>query len=67
VLTSFNAGPASGYLFWDDVHPTAAAHVLLADQFLAVVAPGGISPPPNVLRGHDWLQRVRGKRTGPAR
>jgi len=25
--------PASGYMFWDDVHPTANMHALLADQF----------------------------------
>lgn len=25
--------PSTGYMFWDDVHPTADMHALLADQF----------------------------------
>jgi phospholipase/lecithinase/hemolysin len=37
ILDSFNAGPARNYVFWDDVHPTAAVHQLLAAKFLDVV------------------------------
>jgi phospholipase/lecithinase/hemolysin len=29
----------SDYLFWDDFHPTAAAHQILADQMVAAVVP----------------------------
>ncbi|GAB4178694.1 MAG: SGNH/GDSL hydrolase family protein [Rhodocyclaceae bacterium] len=29
ILDSFNGGPALGYLFWDEVHPTAGAHASL--------------------------------------
>jgi phospholipase/lecithinase/hemolysin len=32
------------YLFWDGVHPTAAAHRMLGDAFMAAVPePGGIA------------------------
>ena len=44
ILDSFNAGPAKGYLFWDDVHPTACAHRLFAAGFLEVVAPSTPAP-----------------------
>jgi cholinesterase len=60
VLTSFNGGPAAGFLFWDDVHPTAAAHALLAAQFLDAVTPTGAAPAPG-HREPDWLQRLRGR------
>lgn len=35
---------AANYLFWDGIHPTANAHRLIADQFLALVAPFGTGP-----------------------
>jgi thermolabile hemolysin len=35
---SFN-GPGSNYVFWDPIHPTTKAHGIIADWFLAVVAP----------------------------
>lgn len=43
-----NAPPGTNlnqYLFWDDVHPTAAGHALIADDALAVVP----EPPPLAL------------------
>lgn len=33
VLTKEGTSPAVGYMFWDDVHPTADVHALLADKF----------------------------------
>ena len=29
----------SGFVFYDDIHPTAPAHALIADRFTAAVAP----------------------------
>lgn len=66
LLTSFNAGPAAGYLFWDDVHPTAAAHAFMAQRVrAAVLATGGaaaeaIGKPST--GGADWLDIVREQR-----
>jgi hypothetical protein len=38
--------PATGYMFWDDVHPTADMHALLADMFyLKFSMKYGFSPP----------------------
>jgi len=61
ILNSFNSGPAAGYLFWDDVHPTASVHALLAVQFAAAVAPSGANRPPEHPHDKDWLKRVREK------
>ena len=61
ILNSFNSGSAAGYLFWDDVHPTASAHALLAGQFAAAVAPNGLSKTPEPAHDRDWLTRVREK------
>ncbi|MGA9666871.1 MAG: SGNH/GDSL hydrolase family protein, partial [Gallionella sp.] len=61
VLSSFNGGPASGFLFWDAVHPTASAHALLANQFAASVASGSGHKPPEHDHDKDWLTRVREK------
>jgi phospholipase/lecithinase/hemolysin len=61
VLSSFNGGPASGFLFWDAVHPTASAHALLADQFAATVVPGSGNKTPEHAHDKDWLTRVREK------
>lgn len=33
VLNKDGTSPANGYMFWDDVHPTADVHWLLADRF----------------------------------
>lgn len=33
VLNGDNTSPAKGYMFWDDVHPTADLHALLAERF----------------------------------
>ncbi|OGT64014.1 MAG: hypothetical protein A3J38_07015 [Gammaproteobacteria bacterium RIFCSPHIGHO2_12_FULL_45_9] len=33
VLNANGTSPASGYIFWDDVHPTADIHAILADKF----------------------------------
>lgn len=33
VLNNDGTSPANGYMFWDDVHPTADVHWLLADKF----------------------------------
>ena len=35
-----SSSDASGYLFWDDVHPTAAGHGLIAEAALALLGPG---------------------------
>lgn len=61
ILTSFNSGPASGFLFWDAVHPTASAHALLAGQFVTAVAPSSASKTPEHAYDKDWLKRVREK------
>lgn len=61
VLNSFNSGTASGYLFWDDVHPTASAHALLAGQFALAVSSSGVSNNPDHPQDKDWLTRVRTK------
>ena len=61
ILNSFNSGPAAGYLFWDDVHPTASVHALLAVQFAAAVAPSSANRPPEHPHDKDWLKRVREK------
>jgi phospholipase/lecithinase/hemolysin len=37
ILSSFNARPTT-YLYWDDVHPTAEGHALLAAHFLSAVS-----------------------------
>jgi phospholipase/lecithinase/hemolysin len=37
VVDSFNAGAATGHLYWDDFHPTAFVHQFIAQQFLSVV------------------------------
>lgn len=37
ILTGIPSAP--GYLFWDDVHPTAAGHEILASQAYAAVTP----------------------------
>ena len=36
ILSSFN-GQATSYLYWDDVHPTAEGHALIAAQFLSAL------------------------------
>jgi phospholipase/lecithinase/hemolysin len=37
-------GQCNGYLFWDDVHPTAALHGVVAAQYYAAVpAPGSVA------------------------
>ena len=61
ILNSFNSGPAAGFLFWDDVHPTASAHALLAGQFAAAVAATGVNKAPEHAQDKDWLTRVREK------
>ncbi len=33
IRTREHTSPAPGYMFWDDVHPTAHMHALLADAF----------------------------------
>jgi phospholipase/lecithinase/hemolysin len=38
ILSSFN-GQATSYLYWDDVHPTAEGHALIAAQFLSALPP----------------------------
>jgi outer membrane lipase/esterase len=38
-LGNINCTNADGYLFWDDVHPTATAHRALGDAFYAATAP----------------------------
>ena len=44
------ANPAcSGYLFFDDIHPTTAADTILADDFLAAVTPAAVTPEPGSL------------------
>ncbi len=35
---SFN-GPGRNYVFWDVIHPTTKVHAMIADRFLAAVAP----------------------------
>jgi phospholipase/lecithinase/hemolysin len=41
--TSQIARDPNSYLFWDELHPTAAAHAILAQQALAIVPePSGI-------------------------
>jgi phospholipase/lecithinase/hemolysin len=66
LLTSFNSGPAAGYLFWDDVHPTAAGHMLLANKVVAVVLPAHGAVPESAGKGlrkeADWLDLVREQR-----
>lgn len=61
VLSSFNGGSAAGFLFWDEVHPTASAHALLAKQFAVAVAPSGANKTPEHAQDRDWLTRVRDK------
>ena len=39
ILESFNAGPAQGFVFWDEIHPTASVHRLLGQRWQATVAP----------------------------
>ena len=36
IFNSFNGGQ-TGYLYWDDVHPTAEGHALIAAQFLSAL------------------------------
>lgn len=59
ILSSFNGGVAAGYLFWDDVHPSAKGHAVLAEQFLATVAPRGVVPPAEHEVGKTWHDRIR--------
>lgn len=61
VLSSFNSGSAAGYLFWDDVHPTASAHALLAGQFAVAISSGTVSKTPERSQDNDWLTRVRAR------
>jgi phospholipase/lecithinase/hemolysin len=37
VVDSFNAGPATRHLYWDDFHPTALVHQFIANELLSVV------------------------------
>ncbi|MBM7069700.1 SGNH/GDSL hydrolase family protein [Actibacterium sp. 188UL27-1] len=46
------AMPCDGVLFWDDIHPTAAAHALVADSILAAVSPAPATVP---LPASLWL------------
>lgn len=34
-----------GFLFWDDIHPTAATHAILAERFLMAVEPPAVPLP----------------------
>jgi cholinesterase len=70
LLDSFNSGSAAGYVFWDDVHPTAATHEFLAKRVLPAVLPTRGSMAEAVRqtlpRGADWLDKVREQRRYPA-
>jgi phospholipase/lecithinase/hemolysin len=61
ILSSFNGGPASGFLFWDAVHPTQSGHAILAGQFASAVAQGGVNTTTEDAGGMDWLTRVKEK------
>jgi phospholipase/lecithinase/hemolysin len=61
VLSSFNSGPAAGFLFWDAVHPTAAGHAALAALFASAVAPAGGATTADNAQEKDWLKRVEQK------
>ena len=36
VIKKDGTSPANGYMFWDDVHPTADAHARLGEEFFAI-------------------------------
>lgn len=38
-------GPCDGFLFWDGIHPTAAAHALIADGIGVLVQPAAVPVP----------------------
>lgn len=47
-VTNFCLGGAiscDGFLFWDDIHPTAAAHAIIADRLLQAVEPAAVPLP----------------------
>jgi phospholipase/lecithinase/hemolysin len=55
----------AGFLFWDDIHPTEAAHALVADTILAAAQPAPIPLPGGVwlmLGGLGGLVLLRGRR-----
>jgi phospholipase/lecithinase/hemolysin len=47
ITQSGNQNPPPGYFFWDGVHPTTQAHLLLAQNAEAAVAP--VPLPPTIL------------------
>jgi len=51
VTQSGNMSPPSGYLFWDGIHPTAQAHLLLAGDAEALMATGVPEPATMLLLG----------------
>ena len=51
VTSNGNMNPPSGWFFWDDVHPSAQAHLLLAQNAEGLIATGVPEPATLLLLG----------------
>lgn len=48
----------SGWLFWDDFHPTTAGHRMIAQNFYTSLVPGPL-PLAGITVGFSWSRRLR--------